>query len=300
MHRTTRAAAILSALLLTLACQTADDPFPPQASLNLDISDTAIGSQRTPLPAPQVVSWRIEDAFVSNLTGFNGTYSFLRSGPCFYQLNIAGPVSFSAACRTSGLTLTPGTSRSATITVTISRLELRSAARPDLTAGADPDGDGIPNGVDNCPIVANPDQHNSNPTQEQLPVGDACSYEDATMVPVVPDQDLDGVADIVDNCLWYPNPLEQGQISPPDSNRDAIGDACERNAPVVLPNGTLTVACDVTFEAKSSKVAAFRLDFGRAGVLSCDAAFSGCTIDPSQLKLSRIGTSETFDCTVLP
>ncbi|HZN54840.1 MAG TPA: thrombospondin type 3 repeat-containing protein [Candidatus Polarisedimenticolaceae bacterium] len=300
MPRTLRAPAVLAILLLTIGCQTVEDPFPPQSSINLDITDTALAGQQAPLPAPQVVNWRIEEASVSDLTGFDGTYSFLRSGPCVYQLNVAAPVSFGAACRTSGLTLTPGTTRTATVTVTISRLELRAAARPDLTTGADPDGDGVPNGADNCPIVPNPGQENVNPSQEAVDVGDACSFDDTSGNPTIADQDLDGIADVVDNCFWYPNPLQPGEVNPPDANKDGVGDACERNAPVVLPNGSLTVTCDVTFQAKSSLVAAFRLDFGRPGVLSCDSAFAGCTIDPTQLKLGRIGTSETFDCTPVP
>jgi thrombospondin type 3 repeat protein len=298
MVRAARTVVVLATIAVSVSCQTVEDPLPPQASLNFDITDSAIGSQRLPLPSPQVVSWRVEELSASNITGFDGTYSFLFSGPCTYQLNVLAPLSFQAVCRTSGLTLAPGGNpRNAALRITLSRLEVRAAARPDLSNTADPDGDGIPNATDNCPIVANPSQDNVNPSQEILKVGDACSDFDKTGKRTIPDQDLDGVPDASDNCLWYPNPLVPGEITPTDADRDGIGDACERIAPVVLPNGRLTIECDnVTFNALPSKIAFFRIDFGRPGVLTCDPGFTGCTIDPSAVRVSLSGSTTTFPC----
>ncbi|MBX2982649.1 MAG: thrombospondin type 3 repeat-containing protein [Flavobacteriales bacterium] len=59
---------------------------------------------------------------------------------------------------------------------------------------ADQDGDGIPDCLDNCPTVYNPDQS---------------------------DFDGDGVGDASDNCIWVYNPGQE------DSNNDGIGDACQ-------------------------------------------------------------------------
>jgi hypothetical protein len=42
------------------------------------------------------------------------------------------------------------------------------------------------------------------------------------------------------------------------------------------------------------------MDFGRTGVLTCDAGFTGCTIDPSALKVNLSGTTTTFDCHQVP
>jgi hypothetical protein len=298
MVRAARTMAVLAAIAISVSCESVDDPLPAQASLNFDITDSTIGSQRTALPSPQVVSWRVEELSASNITGFDGTYSFLFSGPCTYELSILAPLSFQAACRTSGLTLSPGGNpRTATLRITLSRLELRAAARPDLGSSADPDGDGVPNATDNCPIVANASQDNVNLTQETVKVGDACSGFDKTGKRTIPDQDLDGVTDASDNCLWYPNPLVPGETVATDVNRDGIGDACERIAPVVLPGGRLTIECDnVTFDAVSSKIAQFRIDFGRPGVLTCDAGFTGCTIDPSAVRVSLSGSATTFAC----
>ncbi len=58
----------------------------------------------------------------------------------------------------------------------------------------DSDGDGIPDGYDNCPFVANPDQK---------------------------DTDGDGVGDACDNCPTVPNPDQL------DQNGNGIGDACD-------------------------------------------------------------------------
>jgi len=302
MLRAARTLAVLATLVPLVACQTVADPFPAQATLNFDVTDSAVAPQRAPLPAPQIVSWRVEELSVSNVPPTVGSYAFLPKGACDYHLNAAAPATFSNACHTSGLTLSPGTGiPSASFRITLSRLDVRGAARPDLSASADPDGDGIPNSSDNCPIVYNPDQANVNPTEEAIASGDACSIADNAGSPTIADQDQDGVPDALDNCLWYPSPPPPGQVVPQDSNGDGIGDACERIAPVVLPGGRLTVQCDgVAFTTQGSKISFFRLDFGRPGVLTCDAGFTGCTIDPSALKLSLAGTTTTFDCHQVP
>ena len=56
----------------------------------------------------------------------------------------------------------------------------------------DADGDWIPNGRDDCPIVFNPDQDNLDGDS----MGDACD----------PDMDNDGRANAMDNCPWVANP----------------------------------------------------------------------------------------------
>ena len=302
MLRAARTLAVLATITTSVACQTVTDPLPAQAALNFDITDSAVSSQRTPLPAPQVVFWKVDDMTASSIPDVDGTYSFLYSGPCSYQLSASTPIPFTIACRTSGVTLTPGTLvPSASLRITISKLEVRTAARPDLGTTADPDGDGIPNGSDNCPMVYNPDQHNTDAGLEAVVAGDACSDLDKNNSPTIADQDQDGVSDAVDNCLWYASPLLPGETVPEDADHDGIGDACERIAPVVLPGGSLTIACDnVTFTSLGSRVSFFRLDFGRSGVLTCDAGFTGCTIDPSALKLSLAGSTTTFDCHKVP
>lgn len=297
MNRLARRGALVVAAIVSVAsCQTATDPFPPQGALSFDLTDTQIGSQRATPPLAQVVVWTIDDASATGITGFDGTFTFLGTKPCVYALNILSPFSFSAGCHASGLTLSPGVDRKATIHVHVSRFEIRQAQRPDLSPDADPDGDGIPNAKDNCPIVSNPDQANVDAGTELSVVGDACSDLDSSQRPTIPDQDHDGVPDGSDNCLWYPSPLASGGTTPPDSDQDGIGDACERVAHVVLPPGGLALDCDVTFRSTASVSSRFRLDFGGAGAVSCDGSLTNCTLDPNAFSLSLSGSTTTFPC----
>jgi hypothetical protein len=71
----------------------------------------------------------------------------------------------------------------------------------------DGDGDGVPDGTDNCPDVANPNQEDADGDD----VGDACEA----------DTDGDGVIDDVDNCDNADNPDQL------DTDGDGAGDACD-------------------------------------------------------------------------
>ncbi len=72
------------------------------------------------------------------------------------------------------------------------------------------DNDGIPDDVDNCPTVANPDQSN----QDGDATGDVCDS----------DLDGDGVDNTDDNCPRTDNPGQE------DANGDGVGDACSDDA----------------------------------------------------------------------
>ena len=72
----------------------------------------------------------------------------------------------------------------------------------------DIDGDGIMNGADNCRVIPNADQLDTDGNGR----GDACDPFDL---------DNDGVWNINDNCPQTPNPDQM------DSNSNGIGDACE-------------------------------------------------------------------------
>ena len=77
----------------------------------------------------------------------------------------------------------------------------------DLCASVDGDGDGVCDGLDNCPSTYNPDQVDTDTDGE----GDACDLDD----------DGDGVYDFLDNCPLIANP---NQI---DTDNDGPGDACD-------------------------------------------------------------------------
>jgi hypothetical protein len=74
---------------------------------------------------------------------------------------------------------------------------------------SDEDGDTVPNGIDNCPKVENPDQKDVDNDGK----GDACDN----------DVDNDRVADDVDNCPTVANDLQT------DTDIDGQGDACDND-----------------------------------------------------------------------
>jgi hypothetical protein len=77
----------------------------------------------------------------------------------------------------------------------------------------DSDGDGIPNGFDNCPNHPNPDQLDS----DNDGVGDECDNCPETPNDDQMDTDMDGVGDACDNCREIRNPDQS----------DDIGNACQ-------------------------------------------------------------------------
>ena len=106
---------------------------------------------------------------------------------------------------------------------------------------ADGDGDGIPNVIDNCPNVANPDQADADGDG----VGDACQ---AVVTPIDPepdpepdpdpdpelDSDGDGYPDSSDGCPNDPNKHAPGACGcgVPDGDRDGDGvPDCKDNCP---------------------------------------------------------------------
>ena len=96
----------------------------------------------------------------------------------------------------------------------------------------DQDKDGIPDPVDNCPEVPNPDQFDSDSDGR----GDACENTEGTNSGnnvnngTDEDYDGDGISGREDNCPYTPDPFLT------DSNGDGIGDICQYTS-VVTGNG---------------------------------------------------------------
>jgi TolB protein len=110
----------------------------------------------------------------------------------------------------------------------------RAVAPPDA------DDDGVLDAGDNCPVVANADQLNTDGDAQ----GDACDpnddndgFPDVTDgCPLVagtaggcPDGDGDGVRNTADNCPAIANPTQA------DKDRDGLGDACDPLLAVLTP-----------------------------------------------------------------
>jgi uncharacterized repeat protein (TIGR01451 family) len=79
----------------------------------------------------------------------------------------------------------------------------------DTTVVLDTDGDGIPDYLDNCPTLYNPEQIDTDGDG----IGDACDG--------CTDSDGDGICDDSDNCPLTPNPHQE------DNDNDGMGDACD-------------------------------------------------------------------------
>ncbi len=84
----------------------------------------------------------------------------------------------------------------------------------------DPDSDGVGNPCDNCPDVANPDQHDA----DHDGPGDVCDNCPLVASNDQTDADRDGVGDVCDNCLGLANPDQA------DADHDGKGDACDNDA----------------------------------------------------------------------
>ena len=109
---------------------------------------------------------------------------------------------------------------------------INSALSDSLSACVilDTDGDGIDDSNDNCTSIPNPDQLNTDNSDDG---GDACDEDDdndnwldvddncpVTANPQQEDTDTDGVGNVCDNCRIFSNPGQE------DSNEDGCGDAC--------------------------------------------------------------------------
>jgi len=81
----------------------------------------------------------------------------------------------------------------------------------------DTDDDGVLDGQDNCPLVANPNQAD----KDKDGTGDACDSVDNSAPSAPADTDRDGVPDSRDNCRNVAN------ASQTDTDRDGTGDACD-------------------------------------------------------------------------
>jgi Ca2+-binding RTX toxin-like protein len=149
----------------------------------------------------------------------------------------------------------------------------------------DTDADGVTDGVDNCPSVANANQADANHDG----IGDAC---------LMPDIDGDGVEDGSDNC---PEAVNADQA---DANADGVGDACAQLPPEVTTgaatgvtsegatlNGTVTpggTATTYKFEYGTT------IAYGKSIPVPAASLPSGAAVVPVSRSIASLAPQTTY------
>lgn len=143
----------------------------------------------------------------------------------------------------------------------------------------DYDGDGVLNGVDNCPIIDNSDQRDTG----AVGIGNACRTIDS-FGQIARDSDEDGIADSADNCIDIKNPT---QVNSPATSieasvPDGIGDACQEQV-VTIPNQSVAIPFDFILPDSAALIV---VDFNDERVTpNCNWSMGTCAINPSEIKV---------------
>jgi len=146
-----------------------------------------------------------------------------------------------------------------------------------VVTGQDSDSDGVPDDLDNCPAVYNPDQVDT----DLDGFGDACDGDD----------DGDGVLDTEDNCPLVANPDQA------DADEDGIGDACdtdedEDETVCDRPNHPVAEALAASFEVDYDTIMGWHCDgygFGEIARALLLAEYDGTVTAQELLDLFASG-----------
>jgi len=274
-------------LAWTGGCESQNDIIVSTGTLRVSVVDRDLVSQFEAFtdpsspPGSQVMAWEVESAVLGIPKVEPGAFDYvLTPPPCVHRQFSPSQIAildcdiggiFGAG---AGYAMDPTVPLEVSMTLVVSRMDIRRADRPLLPPDLDHDGDLVLNDTDNCVLIDNPDQLDFNGDG----FGDACSLGDVNGDPTVPDRDGDQVADVVDNCVWILNP-GQADGTPAGAigeGADGIGDVCEQVAPIDLtPLDTLGPIA-VSIEGNTWNFVS--ADFNDQDALSCDPSFTSCTL----------------------
>lgn len=268
---------VLLGLLAGGSCSEGDALIQETGSLKLLVADRSLLSQLTETRTNQFVQFKVRKAEV-DVPGI-GTVNLLE-GREFCLVEQWG-LAYQDFCRFA-LALAPGPG-TVTLRVELEAMTVVRATRPELTADGDLDEDGDLDLVDNCPYVSNEDQANENADEEgDEPVGDACTNANGFK-----DSDADTKADVIDNCVFEPNPLQQTPPAPGNSllfADEPVGLDCEEKVQVMLSASGLIQRADVAFTIRDQALTNVVLDFNSNAW--CGHGTTSCTLQPDDVILT--------------
>jgi hypothetical protein len=165
-------------------------------------------------------------------------------------------------------------------------MQVRRAEPVILPVLGDYDADGVLNDSDNCALVPNPGQEDTDVDG----IGDACSAQNPLTGGNLVDNDADGVPDAFDNCLWVPNPAQtdRGITVGSATIPSGIGVACPEQIADVYYQGSrqiIAMVGPVDLAQPRGQVTLMTVDFEDEASLDCNWAAGTCDllVDPDDL-----------------
>lgn len=244
--------------------------------VDTDLSSQSIVSQDSGI---QVAQWQVESAI---LDFENGSVDLLPGQPCNFIDTVMNAPTVDGSCESVLILDVSSGSLSSMLRLELSMQVLR-AFPLFLPPQGDFDGDGWLNASDNCLLIFNPNQLDSNGDG----FGDNCTLLDPNL-GALPDSDGDGVVDAIDNCVWISNPNQEDNS---DGMSNGIGDACFKQEAQVQLAGEFSFSLTLgpTFLPLEPGGRGFLVvDFGSSDSLDCDWNAGVCELDPLELTYCLI------------
>src|SRR5215831_10405154 len=152
----------------------------------------------------------------------------------------------------------------------------------------DSDGDGVGDACDNCPNVANRDQRNSFNAKgpDGKPMGDACNK----------DIDVDGIPNPQDNCPYWPNADQRLDNIPPgvvchkDTDGDGVEDSSDNCPTVYNPDQKVSVPDPLGLDKRGD---ACKDDLDNDGVANSE---DNCPLVPNPDQRNSTGAQQGDAC----